>query len=301
MTQAGQWCDGCWILRPNSVKHKGLWTELQKSGVLWADSRGWTLDSRPPCIHTRQPLHFQSASEADCRQWTWDSRSQKAHQLQKVLVAVGRGRGSGIADVGQLSVGCWFLDPIHTWRSLSFRSALEADCTVHSTAAKRTLDNSSRRRSGAAWKVVARQVSVGCWFLDPIHTWKSVSFWRASEVDCPQQWSTPGITVPVASRKLSAGCWLLDPSLHMTVCQLLTCFGGRLSTAVKHTWYYSSSGLTKGGHWAGERQMLDPRPQFSYTRRPLSFKRGLENIGGLIRGLSSVWSGSLFVSGKRRR
>ena len=36
---------------------------------------------------------------------------------------------------------------------------------------------------------------------------------------------------------------------HVKVCQLLTCFGGRLSTAVKHTWYYSSSGLTKSECW----------------------------------------------------
>ena len=173
--------------------------------------------------------------------------------------------------------------------------------SVHSSEAHLVLQF---QRPHKRWSLYMWMLDVGFWM--PVNTWRSVSFWRASAADCPQQWSTLGITVPAASQKVvtihvNVGRWLLDASQHMMVCQLLTCFGSRLSTAVKHTWYYSSSGLTKGGCWAGEWQTLDPRPQFSYTRRPFSFKRGLENIGGLIRGLSSVWSGSLFASGKRRR
>ena len=98
---------GVVILHPSSVKHKGLWTKLQKSGVLWADSRGQTLDSWPPCIHTRQPLSFKSASEADCGQWTWDSISQKVHQLQKVLVA--GGEGVRVRNSRCWTAECWML------------------------------------------------------------------------------------------------------------------------------------------------------------------------------------------------
>ena len=108
---------------------------------------------------------------------------------------------------------CWTLasGSQSTHDSLSASDVLRRQA-VHSSEAHLALQF---QRPHKRWSLYRWMLDVGFW--TPVNTWQSVSFWRASAADCPQQWSTLGITVPAASRKVVAGQvsgrrWIPDPS-----------------------------------------------------------------------------------------
>ena len=153
--------------------------------------------------------------------------------------------------------------------------------TVHSSEAHLVLQF---QRPHERWVL-----DVGFWI--PVYTWQSVSFWRASEAGCPQQWSTFGITVQRPHKRWSLYRWMLDVGFRTPVNTWQSVSFWRASAAdCPQQW--STLGITVpaasrkvvAGQASGRRWIPDPS---SVTHVDLSASKEVWRTLGVWSGVSA--------------